>query len=328
MTLSVVAMPDSSLAGLSEAVLGVAEERYGLPRSRIERRLSGGYANDLFLVRSDLGAHVLRVMHPPVDPAAIGWEHTLLNALAPRLPEVCAPLPTLDGESSVRAADRFVAVFPYIKGAPAEHGDERHRDAAAQLLGRFHAAAAELRPAQRPRAVALHELRPAIERGSYFAGIGAEARPWPTELRTRTGFIDDARAWLLDFVEEVWARRKPTQGLVHGDFFVGNVLIEQERVVGLVDWEEARLDWTLFDVSSAVWEFCKSGDKTTFDRLAAASFLASYRSAGGTLPADEDDLIVPLIRARRILEVLRSPYDRTVDWGYQLANLKAFERLG
>jgi hypothetical protein len=33
-------------------------------------------------------------------------------------------------------------------------------------------------------------------------------------------------------------------------------------------------------------------------------------------------------RVRRILEVIRTPYDRRVDWDYQLANLDAFERLG
>jgi hypothetical protein len=45
------------------------------------------------------------------------------------------------------------------------------------------------------------------------------------------------------------------------------------------------------------------------------------------VPSDEDDLIVPLIRARRILEVLRAPTDRHPRWDLQQANLRAYTAL-
>jgi hypothetical protein len=66
------------------------------------------------------------------------------------------------------------------------------------------------------------------------------------------------------------------------------------------------------------------------DRLhkrAVTEFLTAYRAAGGTVPSDEDDLIVPLIRARRILEVLRAPTDRHPRWDLQQANLRAYAAL-
>jgi hypothetical protein len=56
-------------------------------------------------------------------------------------------------------------------------------------------------------------------------------------------------------------------------------------------------------------------------------FLTAYRAAGGTVPSDEYDLIVPLIRARRILEVLRAPTDRHSRWDLQQANLRAYTAL-
>ena len=45
-------------------------------------------------------------------------------------------------------------------------------------------------------------------------------------------------------------------GLIHGDYFRGK-LCRGTDVVGLVDFEEARVDWLAFDLASAVWEFCK-----------------------------------------------------------------------
>jgi hypothetical protein len=73
------------------------------------------------------------------------------------------------------------------------------------------------------------------------------------------------------------------------------VLVRKRTAVALIDFEEACLDW---------------------------------RVAGGIVPVVEDDLLVPLIRVRRILEVLRAPYDRHVDSHYQRQNLDAFKRLG
>jgi hypothetical protein len=58
-----------------------------------------------------------------------------------------------------------------------------------------------------------------------------------------------------------------------------------------------------------------------------SEFLTAYRAAGGTVPSDEDHLIVPLIRARRILEVLRAPTDRHPRWDLQQANLRAYTAL-
>jgi hypothetical protein len=91
--------------------------------------------------------------------------------------------------------------------------------------------------------------------------------------------------------------------------------LERERrpVTGLThNWEEANIDWQVWDVASSLWPFCSDGDR--LHQRAVTEFLTAYRAAGGTVPSDEDDLIVPLIRARRILEALRAPTDRHPRW--------------
>jgi hypothetical protein len=62
-------------------------------------------------------------------------------------------------------------------------------------------------------------------------------------------------------------------------------------------------------------------------RRATESFVDSYRASGGRVSPEEDDLIVPLVRVKRILEVLRAPTDRHPRWDYQLANLRAYQRI-
>ena len=82
---------------------------------------------------------------------------------------------------------------------------------------------------------------------------------------------------------------------------------------------------TLACCTHAVGTFCFAGEE--LDRPAARRFVAAYRDAGGTAPREEEDLLVPLMRVKRILEVLRAPADRHARWEHQRHNLRALRQL-
>jgi Ser/Thr protein kinase RdoA (MazF antagonist) len=287
-------------------------ERYGFREAAVVERLDGGYANDVFRVRGDGADLVLHVKHPPVVEADVAWEHGLVALLAERLPEVQAPLPTTTGATAFPVEDRLAWLTPFLDGAPADPAREAHRTAAARALGRLHAAGEGLELPPRPR------LEP------------LERMPWPDpavppELEDGAPEIAEGRAWAIAFVAEVAATRRPRATLVHGDFFPGNLLLASDEVTGVVDWEEAQADWAVWDLANAVSTFCARGDD--LDREACARFAAAYRAAGGTAPAEEEDLVVPLVRVKRILEVLRAPTDRHPRWEHQKANLRSLRNL-
>ena len=103
-------------------------------------------------------------------------------------------------------------------------------------------------------------------------------------------------------------------------------MVHQGRVTAVLDWEEAEIDWQVWDLASSLWPFCRRGDR--LDDQAVREFLVAYRAAGGPVPPDEDELIMPLVRAKLLLEVLRAPNDRDPQWDHQLANLRAHAALG
>ena len=278
------------------------EEHYDLGPVELGEPLEGGYANDV--MRLDAGGvpYVLRIKHPPVAPESIAWEHRFVEQLP--LDVVPVPIRARDG-SSFFLHDRFaVWLLPFAAGRVAAHEDGI---AVARALGRIHAAASELRLPQRPtmRPIAVIEWPPAR---------------LPAELAAWLPALEAGREWAIE-----WSRSHAEPvGPIHGDFFPGNVLVDGERVSAVLDWEEARLDWPAIDVAAGIWHFAARG--TEVDRPAAAAFLAAYRESGGVVNASCSSLL-PFIRAKRVLEVLRAPTDRHVDWSYQLHNLQAVERL-
>jgi Ser/Thr protein kinase RdoA (MazF antagonist) len=287
-------------------------DAYGFGELAIGERLEGGYANDLFKVVADGAALVLRLKHPPVVEDDVAWEHRLAALLAERLREVPAPVPARDGRTFVALEDTVGWLMPFVDGAPADPAREQHRLEAARALGKVHRAGADLALPGRPR------LRPLAR----LAWPPLVVRP---ELEDWEATIAEERAWAIAYVAALAGRRLPAS-LVHGDFFPGNVLMSGDEAVAVVDWEEAQVDWLTWDLANAVGTFC-SGAGEDLDRAAGERFVAAYRAAGGTAAPRDDELLEPLVRVKRILEVLRAPTDRRPRWDHQRRNLRSLARL-
>jgi Ser/Thr protein kinase RdoA (MazF antagonist) len=268
-------------------------------------RLTGGYANDVFVLEGlDL---VLHLKHPPADLDSLSWEHRLLGLLADRLPEVSSPLPDQNGSTFFLYNKQPVWLMPLRPGNPALPSDRRAVGAA---VGRLHATVIDL--PSRPGHARLRDLPiPPL-------------REMPPIFDRWLGLIAQARTDLIRLVNSIDQTRRPAVGITHNDIFPGNVLVQDGSVTALLDWEEADVDWLVWDLAASLWPFCDAADW----RRGITHFVAGYRDGGGSGAGDDDDLILPLIRAKRILEVLRAPTDRQPRWDLQLANLEAYQALG
>lgn len=284
--------------------------RYGLNRLTTATRLSGGFANDVYRVDCPGGVPVVvHIKHPPSNAESLDWEHRQLHALGVELPEVLAPLKALDGSTWFWHGNRPVWLVPWVEGGPAAAED---RCLAARALGRLHSCS--LQPSARPGHRRLLEL-PLPEVGEYPADFD----PWLPGLHRE-------RAELTRLVTWLERERRPMTGMTHNDIFPGNVLVHRGRLAAVVDWEEADLDWLVWDLASAMWSFCaSSGGELGKDTI--TDFLGAYRAAGGPVPPQEEELIIPLVRARLLLEVLRAPRDRHPQWDQQLISLRAYYAL-
>lgn len=260
---------------------------WDLPPSTVLERLEGGYHNTLLRC----GDVVLRIEER--DAASVQWEHDLLAWLEPEVPEIVLPLPARDGSTLLALGGRVVSVLPFVEGMPG------HGLGVAELLARVHARGTTwpgLRP--RPGRPAYAELD--WERNDWWDW---PAVPKPPEL---VRAFERARAW-------VESRPPLAVAPIHGDPARQNVLEQAGRIVALVDWEYARVDWPALEVAAAAW---------TFSEDDPGRFAAAYAEAGG--PGEPEVLeegIRIVLLANALYSLTRGGEDR--DWvAYLLARLR------
>jgi Ser/Thr protein kinase RdoA (MazF antagonist) len=205
--------------------------------------LGGGNRNEVVEVR--LGGRRLVARRSRREPASLDWEIALLDHLAASGVRVPLIIPALDGQRHVDG----VVVTTWLDGAPPTESDW---PAVTDALHRIHALTAGW--PQRPGHASTAELLTA-ERG---------------------GDVDLSAMASTDVAacRAAWSRlaRRP-QAVVHGDPGPSNIRIHATGV-GLLDWDEARVDYTDLDLAELPTPVL-TGDRLADARAAATAWEAA-----------------------------------------------------
>ena len=127
-----------------------------------------------------------------------------------------------------------------------------------------------------------------------------------------------------------WLAAAPWLGLgaVHGDVYRGNLRVRDGRIRGIVDWEDARVDWPAWELANAAWEVCKDEARDRLDVERSARFLDAYAAADGPGELGPFD---DLLRVRLVADTLYSLTNaaRGEPWSPQYVEhlLRALEQL-
>lgn len=192
------------------------------PGLRMMRPLGGGNRSEVWL--GDLSGSAVAIRRSQRSPDSLRWELDLLSHLSSRgflVPEV---IEASDGRWSVDG----VTVHRWLDGRePSSDGDWRR---VADELQRLHRELAG--HPQRPGCVTIREL--ATARRSVDADL--DAMPPQAVGRVLAAFAA--------VPEDVPA------SVIHGDPGPGNIRLSDDGRVGLLDWDESRVDVTWHDLSN------------------------------------------------------------------------------
>jgi homoserine kinase type II len=178
------------------------------------------------------------------DEDEVRYEAELLEHLAARGVPTPPVVRSLDGTPWLVWQGRFVTLFPRVGGA---HRLERRTEddlaAVGRALARLHLAGEDF-PLRRESRYSFHRI---VQRRR-----GIPAQP-PGALATALADVDDEIAWLS---EREAARAALPSGVIHGDLFPDNVLLETDGSLSLLDFEQASDGTFAYDLAVTLCAWC------------------------------------------------------------------------
>ncbi len=207
-----------------------------------------GTSNTTYFVNGQAGNFILKLYGDSTSTEQIQYEHSLLAYLqqANLSFAVPAPIPAKSGESLVHISKNDtllrVALLPLISGQIADRQNYHHPRAAGQALGELHCALRGFDPegllTHLPAWGNLSRIHPLV--------------PDPLEVPKFLMLDLDQQSRLIKtLVVVLEAMPKLYQTLpvqtIHADYLSFNILLEENQVVGILDFEFATRDLRLVD---------------------------------------------------------------------------------
>jgi Ser/Thr protein kinase RdoA (MazF antagonist)/ketosteroid isomerase-like protein len=279
-------------------------------RHRVEIRtieqLPGGYDEwaDSWLAETDVGSLVVRVDRGASLQTSI-WIHDVADRAAEAGVPCSPPLDDVNGHVAFELGDATVTVSRFVDGSTLDRDDAVQVRAAGSTLALLHAALSGSQP-NRP------------ERSRWDPGLWS-AEHDPPALRDT-----ELDAWNARLV--AGGGRDFRRGVIHGDFWAGNLVWDAGRIASVLDWSEARVDVLARELAWSTFEFGHDGTNSRLDTERARTFLDGYRAESGPWEPGLAEVLVPLMRIEVRAHARYSIGDRG-DIGYSTALQRAFAEL-
>lgn len=268
-------------------------DRYDLGSLVSAKGIAEGVENSNYLVETTRGRFILTLYEKRVAEADLPYFLALKTHLADKHMPVPRPIPDRDGQALQTLQGRPACLIEFLTGVSLSEPTPGHCRAAGEALGRMHAATHDFTLVRENSLgpAGWHRLAEAIgERADEIApGLSAE-------IAAELAFLDAHWPTTLE------------RGTIHADLFPDNVLVQGERVTGLIDFYFACTELLAYDlaVMHTAWAFSSDG-ATHFPERAAA--LDEGYEAGHGLSAEEREALPILCRGACLRFMLTRAYD-------------------
>ena len=263
--------------------------RYALGAFVEHAPIAAGIENTNYFVTTEGGRYVL-TLYERLPADELPFYLNLMAHLARSGVQVPAPVADRTGALFSHLNGRPAGLVSRIDGASVETPSVAQCQAVGEALGRLH------------RASQTYRARLTNRRGPAWWRQAARAvRPFITpeqnallsaEVRFQTGF----------------GKVKLPKGAIHGDLFCDNVLFDDTRVAGIIDFGFAATDFFAYDLAIAVNDWCIADGDGALDPERARAMVRGYHDVR-PLTDDERGQWPALLRAAALRFWVSRLYD-------------------
>ncbi len=262
----------------------LAEESFGL---RADARALPSERDQNFLLTNDAGEKfVLKIANALESRALLEAQNAMLEHLEPRISFCPHVLPALNGERIIARSNHLVRLMTYLPGRPLGEVKKRSPELLRDLGRKL---------GQMDRALADFD-HPAVHRDFHW------------DLANGNRVIDEYSGLVEPVLRELVLKCRIElqtdlrRSVIHGDANDYNVLVNADRITGLIDFGDIVHGWTIGELAVAV-AYVVLGEDDPF--AAAKPVVEGYDEVFGIC---EHDVLWDLVRLRLAMSVCLAAY--------------------
>jgi homoserine kinase type II len=247
---------------VSAEALGVFLARYDVGELVSAKGIAEGVENSNYLVDTTGGRFILTLYEKRVDAGDLPFFLAMLDHLAERGQPVPPAIRDRQGVAIQELAGRAACLIKFLPGVSLSHPTAAQALAAGKAMGGMHQALGDF-TAVRANSMGVATWLPLFEK------CGRALDEIEPGLHDRLG-----RA--TEIVVRGWPGDGLPIGAIHADLFPDNVLMQGDRVTGLIDFYFACTDIRAYDLAimRSAWSFDASGRH--YDPAIADALLTGY----------------------------------------------------
>lgn len=274
----------------ADEVLATASLEYGI-NATSAALFADGYLNQSWRLELPDGDRVLRVSRTERTVDHVRYEDRLVAAWSAAIAEVVAPEsthhPLINGH--------VITLYPYLAGRPGTEVDPVVRAGqVAPLMARMHRISLDLDLPQRPGAQSLDEDLPS-DRWNPVRRAVIDRFGTTMQVMDPVRQLDACVAELDAFVRSLGADgRDLGRAAVHGDLNARNQLYIGDRLVGIIDTDDCRIEPLIAEVAGLAY---------SAPEVSPSRVWRDYLDAGGPLDRSDEDLLLPFARLQALGEL-------------------------
>ena len=282
-------------------LLKIISEKYRLKNAGKLIRMEGGERNRVYKISGlDLA---VRVYQPTAPLDGVHFEHKLMSLLSEKMSCVIRPLCFEPNKSFFIWDGRPVSVVPFLYGKKPTRGDCENTGfcyEAGKILGLIHRYAAE----KSNELPVLSSRVPVIQMDPFYNHM----YDWEKACKWLSSTVFSSELpYMKDQLEELWVFIKGLKDMpfipVHGDYYKGNLLWNGKHITGVLDFDDSRLEWAVYETARSLWEFTRNDSLFIFNQLQKEAYLQGYASVFPSFEYDRE-LYLKIIKLIRLFEII------------------------
>ncbi len=204
------------------------------------------------------------------DKELLDRELSILSSLDKNIPLVF-PIYSKEGKAHITYNGKYVLIFNFIKAKPVLKG-EQLKERALKDLGRYYGLIHKTQITGMPTEGIYDEMV------SFFSKLPESSEEYKIAQRTinylkRRGFD----------------RANLEKGFIHADLHTENLLVNDDKIVAILDFEESRIGPYIFDLGYSILDTCWVGNGLSQHRIKV--LLDGYESVRKLTPIEKEYLM-------------------------------------